>query len=160
MTDKKAKKNSDRQIEDEIDYEALYKRALADYQNLMKQSAKEKSELSKYANEQIVMELLPVYDNLRVALDHAGCGNGSANGIEAGVGYVVKQWRSILETNGVSEIKAMGEHFDHATMEAVETDLTDEKEDEGKVSRVLKPGYAMNGKVLFPARVAVYKLNC
>ncbi|MDP2736642.1 MAG: nucleotide exchange factor GrpE, partial [bacterium] len=56
--------------EDDNDWQNLYKRALADYQNLLKQTAKEKMEFAVYANENMLREILPVYDNLKMAMEH------------------------------------------------------------------------------------------
>lgn len=136
--------------------EAKYKRALADYHNLAKQTAEEKAGLVKYANEQLILEMLPVYDNLKTSInfsDQSVQGNGWAEGIK----YVIKQFREVLENNGVKEIKTEGSKFDHNKMEAVEQEETDDELKDEVVARELKPGYEMNGKIVHPARVAVYK---
>jgi len=52
------------------DWENKYKRALADYQNLVKENARSKQEFAKYANEQLILEILPVFDNLKEAFKH------------------------------------------------------------------------------------------
>jgi len=125
------------------DFEGKYKRALADYQNLLKRQLKEKEEFVKYANEQIIIDFIPVYDNLRVSLDHIEAGD---NPWVKGIEYVIKQFNDLLEVNGVKEIKTMGEKFDPSTMEAVE----------GKGEKVIKQakaGYTLNGKVIIPAKV-------
>ena len=125
--------------------ESKYKRALADYQNLLKRTAEEKQEFAKYANEGWVREILPVYDNLKISLvhiDEEAKGNGWAEGIK----YVIKQFAEILKNMGVEEIVAKGKKFDHNTMEAIEG-----KGD--KVSEVVKPGYILKDKVIVPAKV-------
>ena len=145
--DKKKKK-------EKISYEemeGMYKRALADYQNLLKRSAEEKQEFIKYANEQIVMEILPVYDNLKESLKHIGKGteeNNWAKGIE----FVVKQFKDTLANIGVTEIEAKGKKFDPNKMEAVEGKGE-------KVVKILKSGYELNGKIIIPARVALEKIK-
>src|SRR5680860_1277033 len=50
---------------EEEDFENMYKRALADYQNLLKQSAQDRQDFVKYANEGLILEMIPVYDNLK-----------------------------------------------------------------------------------------------
>jgi molecular chaperone GrpE len=123
--------------------ENKYKRALADYQNLIKQTTKEKQEFVKYANEQFLYEILPVYDNLKMALSHSDKKNDKW--IE-GVNYVVKQFKTVLESAGIEEIKTIGEKFDHNTMEAVEG--------RGEtVKQEARPGYKLRGKVIAPAKV-------
>jgi molecular chaperone GrpE len=140
------------------DYENLYKRALADYQNLIKRSTEEKKDFVRFANERLIMELLPVYDNLKTAInfsDESVQGNGWAEGIK----YVIKQFKDILEVNGIQEVRTVGEKFDHNKMEAVSEEETDDKKKDGLVAKELKAGYELNGKVIEPARVVVYKLK-
>ncbi len=123
--------------------ENRYKRAMADYQNLIKQTAKEKQEFVKYANEQFLYEILPVYDNLKMALKHSGEKNDKW--IE-GVNYVVKQFKSVLENAGVEEIETVGKKFDHNLMEAIDG--------RGEtVKQEVRPGYKLRGKVIAPAKV-------
>jgi molecular chaperone GrpE len=136
-------------------YENKYKRALADYQNLLRQTAREKSEFARFANEQLIREVIPVYDNLKMAIEH---GNGKDHDAWLeGVKYVAKQFKDILESSGVNEIKTEGEKFDHNTMDAVENFETDDKDKDGLVAKELKAGYVLKDKVMIPARVAVYK---
>lgn len=124
-----------------------YMRALADYQNLLKRTAKEKEEFFKYSNEQLIIEMIPVYDNLKVSLNHTDEQIEKSPWLE-GVKYVLKQFKGILEGVGVEEIKTVGENFDHNTMEALEGAGE-------KVVREAKPGYKLNGKVIIPARVVL-----
>jgi nucleoside triphosphatase len=129
------------------DYEGLYRRALADYQNLQKRTAEEKSDFAKYANEQLLISLLPVFDNLKISIKHFD-ENKDTNAWLEGIKFVVKQFRDVLEELGVQEIKTVGEKFDHYTMEAVEG--------EGDtVVQEVTPGYKFQGKVIVPAKVVV-----
>lgn len=129
----------------EIDFEESYKRALADYQNLLKRQVKEKEEFVKYANEQIIVDFIPVYDNLKISLEHI---ENNDNPWVKGIEYVIKQFGDLLEVNGVTEIKTLGEKFDHNTMEAIEG-----KGD--KVVKQVKSGYTLHGKVVSPAKVVL-----
>ncbi|NTU98421.1 nucleotide exchange factor GrpE [Candidatus Falkowbacteria bacterium] len=138
------------------DYEHLYKLALADYQNLLKQSAKDKTAFVKYANEQLLYEVLPVYDHLKLSLAHIDAAAEQSNWL-VGVQYVIKQFKEVLERNGVVEVETVGKKFDHATMEAVSSEETGDKEKEGLVAKEVKAGYMLNGKVIIPARVVVFE---
>ncbi len=152
--DKKSKKIDFKELSEELEHK--YKRALADYQNLVKQTAEEKASLVKYANEQLILEIIPIYDNLKTAIDfsdEAIQGNGWAEGIK----YVIKQFKEVLENNGVREIETIGQKFDHNRMEAAESKETNDKQKDDIVAKELKSGYEMNGKVISPARVVVYK---
>ncbi|MEI6596986.1 MAG: nucleotide exchange factor GrpE [bacterium] len=145
--------------------EDKYKRALADYQNLLKQTAKEKMEFAVYANEQMLREILPVYDHLKMAIEHH---NGEPNDDWLkGVKHVVKQFKDVLEKIGVEEIlvpteaseKVKGKKFDHNLMDALSSEETNDEKLDGLVSREVKTGYKLNGKVIEPAKVIVYKFK-
>ncbi|MBI2459430.1 MAG: nucleotide exchange factor GrpE [Parcubacteria group bacterium] len=163
------------------DCENLYKRALADYQNLLKQTAKEKMQFAAYANEQMLREILPVYDHLKLAMEHhtasatpchaclaskalrAGLRDGrdgeSADDWLKGVEYVVKQFKDVLEKSGIEEIKIEDKKFDHNLMEALNSEETDDQNLDGQVARQIKAGYKLNGKIIEPVKVVVYKLK-
>jgi len=141
------------------DYEKLYWRALADYQNLKKRCDRERSELVKYGNERLILEILPSYNNLKLALRHARSRNPGDENISQGIEYVIRQFAETLGSYGVEEIQVNGRLFDHAEMDAVDKKATGEKELDGKVAEELKPGYKLNGKVIEHAKVAVWKYD-
>lgn len=127
--------------------EHRYKRALADYHNLLKQSAKDKVDSIKYALQDFLQDILPVYDHLKLSL--LGLKEeDNDNPWAVGVRYVLKQFKDVLESKGVMEIKTVGEKFDHNTMEAM--DGTGET-----VDKEVMPGYMLNGRVIRPAKVIV-----
>jgi len=143
--------------ENDNDWQKKYLRALADYQNLLKQTAKEKMEFAIYANEQMLKEILPVYDHLKLAIEHH---NGeSTDDWLKGVEHVVKQFKDALVKVGVEEIKVKEEKFDHNLMEAIGSEETEDKSLDGKVAKQVKAGYRLNGKVIEAAKVIVYKLK-
>ncbi|MDO8668093.1 MAG: nucleotide exchange factor GrpE [bacterium] len=139
------------------DHEGLYKRALADYQNLLKQTAKEKMEFAMFANEIMLREILPVYDHLKMAIEHHN--EESKDEWLAGVKHVVKQFKDVLEKIGVTEIKTAGEKFDHNSMEAIKNEETADEKLDGQVAKQMKAGYKLNGKVIEAAKVVVYKVK-
>lgn len=134
--------------EEEVDsFENKYLRALADYQNLLKQTAKEKTEFIRYALEDFLHDILPVYDHLKLSLQGLS-EEESKNPWAQGVNHVLKQFKEALAVRGVEEIKTVGEKFDHSTMEAL--DGSGET-----VNKEVRPGYRLNGKVIRPAKVIV-----
>lgn len=135
----------EKHLVDTKSFEHKYKQALADYQNLLKRTADEKQEFVRYANEQLILEMLPVYDNLKVSMEHID-ETAKTNGWAEGIKYVIKQFGDILENLGVEEIETKGKNFDHNTMEAIEGKGE-------KVKKQAKPGYKLRGKVIVPARV-------
>lgn len=129
------------------DFEGKYKRALADYQNLLKQSVKDKEEFVRFAVSDFLQDIIPVYDHLKMSLS-ALPENEQDSAWVKGVEYVLKQFKEILSARGVEEIKTEGRKFDHNLMEALE----------GQGENVLKevmPGYVLNGRVIRAAKVIV-----
>lgn len=140
---------------DELDHK--YKLALADYQNLLKQTAKERIDLAMYANEGLILEMLPVYDNLKLTLEHYPA-DGDKNWL-TGLQHVIQQFKKVLEEAGIKEIETEGKKFDHNLMEAVETAETEDETLDEMINKELKAGYKLYDKVIAPARVSVYKFK-
>lgn len=137
--------------------EHKYKLALADYQNLLKQTAKEKIDFALYANEKLIFNILPVYDNLKLSLLHFP--QDGPGQWKIGLEHVVQQFKKSLEENGLEEIITKDQKFDHALMEAVKTRDTQDQEQDDMVVEELKGGYKLHNKVIIPARVNVYKFK-
>ena len=127
--------------------ENMYKRALADYQNLVKSSANEKNEVLKYSLACFLTEILPIYDNLKTAINTLTPEEENNSWVE-GLKFVIKQFQEVFSVNGVKEIKTIGEKFDYHKMEAIEG--------EGDVViKEVRPGYTLNDKVIIAAKVTV-----
>ena len=128
-------------------WEHQYKRALADYQNLLKQTAKDRVEFIKYALNDFLTDILPVYDHLKMSV--AGLSEEELkNAWVEGVKHVLKQFKEVLSSNGLEEIKTIGEKFDHNMMEAIDGSGETVKQE-------IMPGYKLSGKVIRPAKVIV-----
>lgn len=136
-------------------WEERYKRAIADYQNLLKQTAKEKTSYYKYALEDFILEILPVYDNLKISIKSLNEEQANNPWVE-GVKYVIKQFEQILENHGVKQIEVEGKAFDPESMEAVSDDKNKDSSDiEGICEKEIKPGYSLHDKVIIAAKVIV-----
>ncbi|NDY58850.1 nucleotide exchange factor GrpE [Desulfovibrio sulfodismutans] len=126
---------------------------LAESENLKKRLVKEKEEYFKYATESIVSELLPVLDNLDLALLH-GRGNAGCKDLVMGVEMTRKAFVDILSRHGVEEFGTTGEEFNPEHHEAVGMEESSDVA-ENHVSRVLQKGYRLRGRLLRPAKVMV-----
>lgn len=149
--DKKEKKDDKfKKIEEEKnDLENRLKRALADYQNLNKNVVSEKAEFARFALEGFFLELLPVYENLKMAISTLN-ENDVKNPWVEGIKYVIKQFQDIFKANGLEEIETIGQKFDYNLMEAVEG--------QGEiVEKEIRKGYKLKGKVIIPAKVVLEK---
>lgn len=127
-----------------------WKRALADYQNLQKRYFEEKDQIAAYANSQLLSRFLPVVDNLEMLQTHLK---------DQGLDMVVREFKNILSEEGLEQVKTEQQIFDAHTMEAVETEATEDSEMDGKVIKTVINGYFLKGKLIRPARVVVAKYN-
>lgn len=135
------------------EYLAGWKRALADYQNLVKETAKNQAEFAKYANVNLVLAILPVLDNFKIALSQiTEVEKGSA--LVTGFSHIKKQLEDILKECGCEAIKAVGEQFNPSEHEAVET-VVDENCADNVIVMEKKSGYKLNGRVVQVAKVVV-----
>jgi len=129
-----------------------YLRLYADFENYRKRVNKDKEELIRYGNESLLYELLPVIDNLELAMKHAS-GNENS-GLVQGVEVTLKELQRTLEKFGLMRIEARGKQFDpavHHAMSQVERNDMPEK----MVAEEFRAGYRYRDKVLRPSLVAV-----
>jgi molecular chaperone GrpE len=137
------KKNEESKQKQE-NLENQLKRAVADYQNLEKRVAAEKSDWIKLSNKDLLLRLLPGLDSLILAEKHTK---------DEGVKIAIDHFLGTLKSEGIEKIDTIGQDFSPHLMEAVSVT---EGED-GKVVEEVKAGYTLNGEVLRPAQVIVGK---
>lgn len=136
----------------------LAQRTQADFMNYKKRVEKEKKDISAFANEGIMIELLEVIDNFERALVSGKVEetqeDGSLSGFYKGVQMILKQLTDKLAKYGLAEIQAEGADFDpnfhHAVMQV-------EGEQPEKVAEILQKGYTLREKVIRPSMVKVTK---
>jgi len=136
-----------------------YLRMAADFDNFRKRQVKERADLVAYANETMVLDILPVLDNLERALAAIGGLRDAADGhagVIKGVELTMRMFQQILVRNGVERIKAVGEKFDPHRHDAIAQVVTDEAEPETVVEEA-EAGYLLNARVIRPAKVKVAK---
>lgn len=130
------------------------KRLQAEFENFKKRTEKEWSERVRSANQWIITDLLMVLDSFDKALDGAK-EHREANHLKDGVQMVHRQFKQILEREGLREIDTKGK-FDPFLHEAIMREEKDDVED-GKILEVYQKGYAQGNRVLRPAKVKVAK---
>ena len=133
-------------------YLASWQRAQADFVNFKRRTEQERNETVMLANAALVLNLLPVLDDLERALDNISEKLRKNTWVD-GIVLIYRKLRSTLEANGLKEIKALGETFDPNYHEAA---LYDDGE-EGMVIEELQKGYMLHDRVLRPAMVKVGK---
>ncbi len=134
----------------------LYLRAVADMDNFRKRSQREREELAKYANENILREIIPAIDNLERAVEHARAGEASQGGLLEGVEMTLSQFGKVLEKFGVKAFASLGEPFDPSKHEAM-GQLETPEHAPNSVAQEMQKGYLLNDRLLRPALVMVSK---
>jgi molecular chaperone GrpE len=132
-------------------------RLTADFDNFKKRAARERLDAIKFANEGLIMKLIPVSDNFEMALAAAkNSTDASTQSLQAGVAMIHQQLRAVLAEAGLEEVDATGKTFDPALHEAVSQQESADVP-EGHVLQQLRKGYRLQGKLLRPATVVVAK---
>jgi molecular chaperone GrpE len=136
-------------------YLSQLQRLQADFENYRKRSLKEREELIESASRDLVIKLLEVLDNMETAIE---CAKRSEDreSLITGVEMIYKQFREILEKEGLTPIKALGEAFDPFEHEAVERVSSPEHED-GTIVEEIQKGYKFKSKIIRPSKVKVVK---
>ncbi|MBR2066460.1 MAG: nucleotide exchange factor GrpE [Kiritimatiellae bacterium] len=136
----------------EPDWKSLYAITLADFDNYKKRAARDREDVYRYAESDILKDILPVVDNLALALEHA---KDKANEFVKGVQLVYDGLLKALADHGAKPMADLvGKELDPNFHEAIAT-LPDEKIEEGKISNVAKTGWTLNDKLLRAAQVVV-----
>jgi molecular chaperone GrpE len=131
-------------------------RTTAEFQNARRRLEADKDQAVAFANSSLIKSLLPVIDNFERALASGATATDAAS-ILKGMQIVHDQWVTVLNNQFVEPIAPEpGTPFDPATMEAL-IHQTNEKMEPNSVTQLLQRGYALHGRTLRPAQVAVSK---
>ncbi|MGP0567089.1 MULTISPECIES: nucleotide exchange factor GrpE [unclassified Nitrospina] len=128
-------------------------RMRADVENIRRRLTKEKEDAIAFANQRLIKDLLPVFDNLDRALKAP---DTNVESLKEGVRMTAKQFEAIFEKERVEPITAVGEKFDPAVHEVLAQIESHEHEENTVIEEYVR-GYKMNGRVLLPAKVATAK---
>ena len=131
-----------------------YLRLSAEFDNYRKRTLKERMELIKTAGEDILINFLPVIDNLERAKKSIDEAKKIAP-IKEGVDLIYKNILDFIRQRGIKEIKAEGKEFDTDLHEALTKIPVKSKKEKGKVVDVIEKGYKLNDKVIRFAKVVV-----
>ena len=154
---KKEKKNKEveKLQEEKRDLNDKLLRISAEMQNMRKRYDEEIARMYKYEGEGLIKELLSTLDNFERAISQDDDNlEDELSKFLSGFKLIYSEFRTKLESKGLSEIKCQDEAFDPTFMEAVLTEKVEGKES-GIVIDVLQKGYKFNDKVIRPAMVKV-----
>ena len=152
---------ADAASDDAVDYQSealhnkdLYLRALADLENYRKRAQREKEDAIRYANSNLLREMIPVIDNLERAVEHANDGDDQDQGLLEGVQMTLEQFRKVLEGFGVKIIESLGQPFNPEFHQAMGEMVTSEHPPHA-VAQEMQKAYTLNGRLLRPALVMI-----
>ncbi len=134
----------------------LYLRERAELENFRKRMQREKEDLIRFANENLLREILTVVDNLERAIEHARKNDETIQGLMEGVEMTLSQCQKLLEKFGVSPVMAVGEPFDPTWHEAM-GQLESTEHPANTVLQEMQKGYVLNDRLLRPALVLISK---
>lgn len=129
------------------DFEDRWKRAAAEFINYKRRTEQERAETQRRANSTLILDLLPVLDDLERALANVPDGEAEDEWVK-GTRLVQRKFHQILERQGVTAIEAVGQPFDPALHEAVGGAGS-------VVAREYQRGYKLHDRVLRPSMVLV-----
>lgn len=145
--------NKNKEVVPKQDYDELddrYKRILAEFENFKKRSAKEREGLYNSILSDVIEVILPVVDNL----ENAAKVETKDESYKQGVELVLKQFKDVLTSKGIEEIKAVGETFDPSLHEAVGS-VQDDTKGEKEIVQEYRKGYKIGNRVIRHSMVVV-----
>ncbi len=138
------------------EYEDLLKRKQAEFENYRKRVQREIEENKKYANVEIILDIINVLDDFERAIDSAKSSRNFDTLLE-GIVMIENQLRGILEKKyGVKRIEAVGKEFDPNLHDAIMMEESD-KYEEDTVIEDFQKGYIMHDRIIRPSKVKVAK---
>ncbi len=143
-------------VEERDRYEQGWKRALADYQNLKRETERAQKEFAQWCTSELLLELLAPADHFDEALAHIP--EGTSGGWVEGFTHIRRELEEIFKRHGVEGFAVAGEVFDPTIHEAVEHQF-DQGQPEQTIAKVVAKGYRLSGKLLRPAKVIVYTIS-
>ena len=133
----------------------LYLRERAELENFRKRTQRDKEEFRIFTRKELLLEVLPVLDNLERALEHVS-ESGEGQGLLEGVTMTVAQFRKVVEDFGARPMVAVGAAFDPSLHQAM-AQLETAEQPPGTVVSEYQRGYLLHDRLLRPALVVVAK---
>lgn len=132
-----------------------YLRLYSDFDNYRKRTLKEKIEHSKYASADVIAKLLPVLDDFERAIRAFDATSDAGQAVKDGMVLIFNKFLSILNQQGLEQIKTAGASFDTDFHEAITRIPAPAPEQQGKIIDEVEKGYLLHGKVIRYAKVVV-----
>ena len=138
------------------EYKERFMRALADAENSRKRADKDRKEAENYGGSKLARDLLPVYDNMKRAIEAAGDEQReAASDLIEGVELTMRELVNVFRKHGIEPISpAVGDKFDPQVHQAMfEAPVPGTKA--GDIIQVSAEGFMLHDRLLRPAQVGV-----
>ena len=135
-----------------------YIRLFAEFENMRKRHDRERSQIIKYAHEEVIIEMLGFYEDFERVIVAAKANPSNASELVKGIEMIYGRMQQLLKKYDVREIEAVGKKFDHNCHEALMAEESAENED-GMVLEVFQKGFMLGDRVVRTAKVKVSKKN-
>ena len=130
-------------------------RSLAELENVKRRKEQEKVDAIKFANERLMLDLLPILDAFDLAMGQGDVTNNpDVSAVVDGFSMIKKQLEQFLEKSGVVRIEAIDQPFDPNLHQGISQESHPDK-DENTVVKEMQPGYRLNDRVIRPSMVVV-----
>ena len=136
------------------EYLGGWKRAMADYENLRKDTARQVQEASAISQMRLVAQVLPLYDYFKLAVEHIPPDQQKLDWVR-GIMHINKAWQDWLKNSAVEPIMTEGQEFNPEIHEAIAEE--ESALPGGQIVREVQAGYTIKGKVIVPAKVIISK---
>jgi molecular chaperone GrpE len=131
-----------------------YLRLSAEFDNYRKRSLREKMDLTKYASEDVLQSILPVFDDFERAMNSLDVST-DIDAVKQGLHLIYSKFSDFLKTKGISEIEAVGKEFNTDVHEAITKTPVQDEAMKGKIVDVVQKGYMLNDKVIRFSKVVI-----
>lgn len=139
---------------EEEDFKDKYFRLLAEMENSRKRLQKEKHEMTRFAIENVISEVLTPIDTFESALGFTEQMSEETRNWSKGFGMILSQFKEILSNHNIVSFHSIGEMFNPHHHEAVEVEET-EDHPEGTILKEFLKGYKSGDRIIRAARVKV-----
>ena len=130
-------------------------RAQAEMVNFKRRTDEDRIANSKYSNSRLISNVLPVCEELELAINHTETNaNGASDPLLEGIKLIQRKLTGVLESEGLAAIEAIGLMFKPLDHEALGTEETSEVEP-GYITQIIRPGFRLHERVISPAQVMV-----
>lgn len=139
-------------IAERDEYKDRFMRALADVENMRKRSERDRREAEQYGGSKLARDMMPIYDNLKRALD---AGGETQDGVIEGIQLTLKELLNVFAKHGITVVAPeLGDTFDPQMHQAMfEAPVPDTKA--GEIIQVMAEGFMLHERLLRPAQVGV-----